>query len=297
MDLVLGTGRSSLPVTGEESMLTGTITSLEDLARLSAEVTTGPRWYRGQADVAWPLVPSIYRPFGKLKNKAERSKAARIERDVYRDFCRGAVAFASTQRTGAPDWNTLFLAQHHGCPTRLLDWSLNVNVAAFFAAAELPAQDGAIWCLHADRAAEPTLRCRQSPSGGYGVDSLSAEIGQPSFMHRRTGDRTKKFTSFVALLDPPVATPRINAQNGRFTIHVSPNDTDVEQDHGECLQAQRGISVLARYTIPASTKARLVADLSRVGVHHRALFPDLDGLGRYMRFCLTEWLEGFRPST
>jgi len=40
--------------------------------------------------------------------------------------------------------------QHHGAPTRLLDWSTSIYVAAYFAVIEQPNADGVIWIVHLD---------------------------------------------------------------------------------------------------------------------------------------------------
>jgi hypothetical protein len=47
------------------------------------------------------------------------------------------------------DWDFLAVAQHYGLPTRLLDWTWNPLVAAFFATCECKEEDGAVYALYA----------------------------------------------------------------------------------------------------------------------------------------------------
>src|SRR5206468_3187827 len=91
-------------------------------------------WWRGQADREWELVPSVHRP--EFRNH---------EDCLTQDFIRRArTRFGDCPPEGAwPDW--LILMQHHGLPTRLLDWSESPLVAIYFAVTELADKDGALW--------------------------------------------------------------------------------------------------------------------------------------------------------
>jgi hypothetical protein len=78
--------------------------------------------FRGMGDVDFRLLPSI----GRVPNYS----LAR-ERSVLAGFRRAVPLHQSDN--GFRDWEYLALAQHHGVPTRLLDWSTNPLVAAYFA--------------------------------------------------------------------------------------------------------------------------------------------------------------------
>lgn len=129
-------------------MRTLTVDSLTQLYDELSKFDANGYWlYRGQADASWGLIPSVYRGVERLNPVYEVDDAewiARLERDVYREFEMHARAY---QATNTP-WEQLALAQHHGTPTRLLDWTRSTSIGLYFALATVKLTAPALWCFN-----------------------------------------------------------------------------------------------------------------------------------------------------
>lgn len=104
--------------------------------------------YRGVSNRdAHLLLPSVGRYLGRfLQHGLSARQFFQSERDAVRLFMIEGTAHLGRHPTVPLEW--LALAQHHGVPTRLLDWSLNPLVALFFAVDENPDADGAVYSFH-----------------------------------------------------------------------------------------------------------------------------------------------------
>ncbi|UKD13228.1 FRG domain-containing protein [Burkholderia aenigmatica] len=199
--------------------------------------------FRGHRDETWPLKPSIAR---------HRWASDTIETDMLDEFKRRSIPYLeSTYELKDADW--LAIAQHHGMPTRLLDWSGSALTALWFAVNQ-PAGDseaGAVWLL------------------SYSPKNLMSneERDQPFKI-----DRT-------VLFRPRHVSRRIAAQDGWFTIHRSHQkgaryislDTNTEFEES-----------LRFVIIPKDAFGRMRLQLMNAGVTSATLYPDLDGVARYV---------------
>lgn len=115
----------------------GHINSVEQLLSTMFAVSEGD-FFRGHSRADYRLVPSIGRLF---KNNVHI--IPQFERQIFDDFKRKYSLFCDARLSN--DFDFLFLAQHHGLPTRLLDWTYNPLVALYFATASNFDEDGCLY--------------------------------------------------------------------------------------------------------------------------------------------------------
>ena len=194
------------------------------------------RWmYRGHASAGWLLVP-----------KAGRAPySCRDDLATLEAWSRRAAEFMPSLPRNL--WERMALAQHHGLPTRLLDWSYNPLVAAYFASIEEPNSDGVLYCFRPRRGIDP--------------NAISPQKLKRVMQYR-----------------PVVVASRIARQSGLFTVHPDP-ESPIENSMGSG-------DDIASFSISAKYKRDLVFELNHYGVNHLTLMGDLDGLSSHIRWTL-----------
>jgi hypothetical protein len=220
--------------------------------------------YRGSSDAASPLFTTLDRLGGRPHAKAD------LEEHVLRNFIRYSRPHLDQARPHN-DWEMLISAQHHGVPTRLLDWTYSPLVAAFFATrpGENKDRDRAVWRLAWQRVHQhfklPGLALLLED-----LDSLAPEA-RPFTPWKLFAEKSGR--PFACMIEPPSLDARIVAQAATFTLMSSKNESlDAFLDTNGLADA------LTKYVISADDVARVRDQLDLVGIDERRLFPDLDGV-------------------
>ncbi len=189
---------------------------------------TGKWLFRGVSSARHTLTPSVGRTRSDLKYSAA------METAIFEQFKREALPFFPTRPVD--DWEWLALAQHHGVPTRLLDWSESPYVSLFFA----------VWGNDEDDAG---LYIIPRPTEVSALRSNPFKVSDVSFFY------------------PGYVTARIVSQRGLFTVHPRPSETYIPAG-------------VKQIVIGKKQKADFRLKLDATGVHHAAIYADLDGLSK-----------------
>ena len=119
------------------------IESWDQFIEISKHFKGAEKIYRGQSDSSWHLTPSLTRLLNKYE--VSRNKAIQIELELLKDFQNNN----SNQKISKfnPDNHILWwsVMQHFGAPTRLLDWTTDINIALYFAVCNNFDKDGALF--------------------------------------------------------------------------------------------------------------------------------------------------------
>lgn len=242
---------------------------IQSLFKLRREIKNEKLWYRGQPDSKDKLLPTI----GRLHEYGGRSKTFSIddEREILHRFRRRAYAYdGGLVKAG----EALFLARHYGLPTRLLDWTANALFGIYFATVEKPTCNGSIWTIRRVRG--------KKDLDAFKLAKISSE--EKVFKLYGVDDKPKRRGGLTAdgvkIVHPFYNSPRIVAQDGAFTFHSNPR-RPLESYNGVYFQPDNlDILTLYRWRIRAKRKPEIVAQLSGLGITHRIVFPDLDGIAR-----------------
>jgi len=241
-------------------MNTATIHSVRDVLQASTDVLSafpGQPWWRGHGEEDWQLVPKVHR----------EDRGIAYEANLINKF----VQRAPTRHSSCPEpgqlsrW--LFLAQHYGLPTRLLDWTESPLIALYFAVWEDQCLEkpGALWALDPYALTERAIGERAICQPGYLV---AHELIESAFNYERADDNR-----IVALVTEEVDL-RMMVQLSGLTIHGSLDPLESLTDVGLFVR---------KYVVDAAAKEDIRRELKSIGIRERSVFPDLDHLANDLR--------------
>jgi FRG domain len=270
----------------------------------------GQVWFRGQRNATHGLRPGLYREstWKYLKKKVGSPQPPKhefegnlfqelfdLEHELRIDFTSfGHLLNPANHAKEDIDW--YFLMQHHGLPTRLLDWTTNALAALFFAAEgyrnevehlkagqEAPSPVISVWMVDAYWLALRLSSEWTSPILPWSEDAVRYVPPLKSLADKMDASQAL-LPGHAMPIEPPAMHPRVAAQEGRFVIFGKVQDLLDERVRLERLDGSTGMEELRleQIKINVSDVDDLLQDLAQLGVSRRTLFPDLAGLADFI---------------
>lgn len=225
--------------------------------------------FRGNANAAHKLEPGLMRIGGNYWDR---------ERHLLRNFQKYAHGNVVERDSF---WHWLSVAQHHGLPTRLLDWTYSPLVALHFATHNISdfGIDGCVWKVdyeeihkHLPKGLKDTLNTDGAQI--FTVDMLDKNVSNIAALDNMKSD----LSDFVIFFEPPSIDDRIVNQFAYFSVSSSPRLVI-----DDWLMEIKSPSAWTKIIVPADLKWEVRDKLDQANLSERVLFPGLDGL--------TQWLK------
>ena len=240
-----------------------TATTLDQFIKISLKPQR-PTGFRGVSNIDYPLLPGV----GRACSGENFYFPVCSELEMFQTFKRklGEV------RKNKSSFECATIAQHHGLPTRLLDWTKNPLVALFFAVSTNKDFDGCVyWLSHYiteidEEKIDYDLILEKSQ-----FDFIEFETLSPEALYEKICNSMKNiYDEECNIIIPSSITQRIDRQNSFFTIHYNP------------FEKINNLAMM-QIKIPKESKRHLTESLYTIGIDAYSLFPDIDGLAKALK--------------
>ena len=256
----------------------------------------GSDWvFRGQRDEKWDISSSLERikPAWYKGSKEDIGEfLGYSEEKLFQRFSERVEQFATLGDAAADTvLGKLALMQHHGVPTRLIDWTESPYVATFFAVEDATEEAGncAVWAISSGWCQEKSamavrkklkLSKEQFPNG--------TDFSQDEILY---GTIIQENVLLVAPLRPLKLNIRISSQQGLF---LCPGEINVSfMDNLKSLGEKDLPNILYKFVFPSDMRSEILHDLFNMNIGPQTLFPGLDGFAKSIKLKMSWEAESY----
>lgn len=225
--------------------------------------------YRGEPDASFTLSTSLRRHC--------KDKSSFLEPPMLLNFTKYAILEEPSIENSI--WNQMILGQHHGLPTRLLDWSFSPMTAVHFAVTEkdledMDKHDSVVWRIDIHELHDMLPRKYLNIIEKYNTTVFSVDMLSEVCRSVHQYDEDMKDHSMV-IIEPPSLDPRIVNQYSFFSV-IPDKMVDIEK----FLEQRTKLTV--RYVIKKELRWRIRDMLDHLNITERIMYPGLDGLSTWL---------------
>ncbi len=226
--------------------------------------------YRGLSKSEYTLETSL------MRNCSQKQDV--LEKSILRNFAK----YAESEEPRIKDsvWHQMIFGQHHGLPTRLLDWSYSPLIAMHFACGDsylpdLDKNDCCIWKIDIDE-----LNSLLPKDYKELLDYNRAFLFTINMLDKVAADLEKYDVDMsdkaMALVEPPSIDQRIINQYSYFSV-VPMGMTSIEDF------LDKYTKNTCKYIISKDIKWRIRDMLDQMNINERTVYPGLDGLSAWLK--------------
>lgn len=230
------------------------------------------KWiFRGQHDASWDLESSLHRTFEEAKaihrigtNKEKSLNKYEHEKVMIDRFMCSAHLYLNNVPNKEDILSWLSLMQHHGAPTRLLDFTFSYYVALYFA---LENGDGnaAVYCIN-----HQAIKNADDEE----FDEKRSEMYANIFDKSNNTD-----VPFLLAFEPNFSNQRLLSQQG---LVVATNSLDYTHEESFIVYELDDNDVL-KFIIPKKLRYSGLKILNQMNINSTNIYPGLDGFCRSLR--------------
>ena len=241
--------------------------------------------YRGMSDINYDLIPKISRKWDSDNEDNVVSSEEAIRRfqklQEYLTIRLPAYNYDFHHLDIKPrKWKELFIGQHYGAPTSLLDFTRNPLAGLFFACISNPKKDGVLYGI--------CIKSQERFSGReFNPDAQNYNIASYDLISTGNNGKAPEDLLKHKFIVPPHFDPRIQTQQSVFCsfpiekLTTPLNDQISENYEGGQIANEGKMDHIMKWKIPKNKKKEILQELNWIGINYSTLFPDINGFGDY----------------